>query len=151
MRVSPHTGLMTREEDRGYPTQLSSVTDTPSPFGNSCRRRRAYILQFLRSTGRAASARAGPSNRPGLWRVGAMPCSWSTTLSGQDSLGQPWRRRRYAHVRAKEALAEIDARRLDRSLSTRIFRNVSTRESRPFVDDLTSGKREGYRQFLNPL
>jgi hypothetical protein len=54
-------------------------------------------------------------------------------------------------VRAKEALAEIDARRLDRSLSTRIFRNVSTRESRPFVDDLTSGKREGYRQFLNPL
>jgi hypothetical protein len=57
----------------------------------------------------------------------------------------------YAHVRAKEALAEIDDRLLDRSLSRRIFRNVSTRETRPFVDDLTSGKRKGYRKYLNPL
>lgn len=57
----------------------------------------------------------------------------------------------YAHVRAKEALAEIEDRLLDRSLSTRIFRNVSTRETRPFVDDLTSGKRKGYRKYLNRL
>lgn len=49
----------------------------------------------------------------------------------------------YAHLRAKEALAEIDDRLLDRSLSKRIFRSVSTHETRPFVDDLTSGKRKG--------
>jgi hypothetical protein len=66
------------------------------------------------------------------------------TLIGNDLPG-------YAHVRAKAALAEIDDRLLDRSLSRRIFRNVSTHETRPFVDDLVSGKRKPYRDYLNPL
>ena len=57
----------------------------------------------------------------------------------------------YAHVRAKEALAEIDDRLLDRSLSPRLFKRASAPEARRFVEDLISGKREPYRKLLNPL
>ena len=57
----------------------------------------------------------------------------------------------YAHVRAKEALAEIEDRLLDGSLDKRLFRKVSEPEARGFVSDLVSGKRERYRKFLNPV
>ncbi len=56
-----------------------------------------------------------------------------------------------ACVRAKEALAEIDDRLLDRSLSKKLFEKVSSPETQPFVADLFSGKRKSYRRFLNPL
>ena len=52
----------------------------------------------------------------------------------------------YAHVRAKEALAEIEDRLLDASLDKRLFRKVSMPEARNFVSDLVSGKRERYRK-----
>lgn len=57
----------------------------------------------------------------------------------------------YPHVRAKEALAEIEDRLLDRSLNKRLFEKVSSPETRPFVADLLSGKREPYRKYLKPF
>jgi hypothetical protein len=64
-------------------------------------------------------------------------------LIGMDSPG-------YAHVRAKEALAEIEDRLLDGTLSKKLFAKVSTSETQPFVTDLFSGKRERYRKLLRP-
>ena len=57
----------------------------------------------------------------------------------------------YAHVRAKEALAEIEDRLLDGSLDRRLFRKVSAPEARSLVSDLASGKRQPYRKLLNPV
>lgn len=57
----------------------------------------------------------------------------------------------YAHVRAKEALSEVDDRLIDGSLDKKLFRKVSTVETRRFVDDLVTGKRQPYRDFLNPF
>lgn len=56
----------------------------------------------------------------------------------------------YPHVRAKEALAEIEDRLLDGTLNKHLFEKASTPETRPFVVDLFAGKREGYRKFLRP-
>jgi hypothetical protein len=57
----------------------------------------------------------------------------------------------YALVRAKEALAEIEDRVLDRTLDRKLFEKESDTQTRPFVADLLSGKREPYRKFLSPL
>ena len=57
----------------------------------------------------------------------------------------------YAHVRAKEALAEIEDRLLDESLDRKLFKRASSPETRQFVADLISGKREPYRKSLNPF
>jgi hypothetical protein len=57
----------------------------------------------------------------------------------------------YSHVKAKEALAEIEDRLLDGTLDRNLFEKVSDPQTRPFVQDLFSGKRERYRKFLRPL
>jgi hypothetical protein len=56
----------------------------------------------------------------------------------------------YAHVRAKEALSEIEDRLLDGTLDKKLFEKVSTPQARRFVADLVSGKRERYSKFLRP-
>lgn len=55
-----------------------------------------------------------------------------------------------AHVKAKEALAEVEDHLLDGTLDKHIFEKVSVPKTRPFVADLISGKRERYRSFLRP-
>jgi hypothetical protein len=57
----------------------------------------------------------------------------------------------YAHVRAKEALAEIEDRLFDKGLDPKLFKNVSSPEKKQFVADLISGKREPYRKSLSPF
>lgn len=57
----------------------------------------------------------------------------------------------YAHVRGKEAAAEVEDRLLDGTLDKKLYRKVSTPEAWRFMDDLFSGRREKYREYLNPL
>jgi len=57
----------------------------------------------------------------------------------------------YAHVRGKEALAEVDDRLLDGTLDKKLYREVSTPDAWRYMDDLLTGKRESYRAFLNPI
>ena len=57
----------------------------------------------------------------------------------------------YAHVRGKEAAAEVEDRLLDGTLDKKLYSKVSSPEAWRFVDDLFSGKRERYREYLNPL
>lgn len=57
----------------------------------------------------------------------------------------------YAHVRGKEAAAEVDDRLLDRTLDRNLYQKVSSAEAWKFMDDLLTGKRKSYREYLNPL
>jgi hypothetical protein len=57
----------------------------------------------------------------------------------------------YAHVRGKEAAAEVDDRLLDGTLDKKLYREVSSPEAWRYMDDLLNGKRESYRAFLNPI
>lgn len=57
----------------------------------------------------------------------------------------------YAHVRGKEAAAEVDDRLLDGTLDKKLYRQVSSPEAWRYMDDLLTGKRESYRAFLNPI
>jgi hypothetical protein len=57
----------------------------------------------------------------------------------------------YAHVRGKEAAAEVDDRLLDGTLDRELYLDVCSPEARKFMDELLTGKRESYRKFLNPL
>jgi len=57
----------------------------------------------------------------------------------------------YAHVRGKEAAAEVEDRLLDGSLNRELYLSVCSAEARQFMEELLAGKREGYRKFLNPL
>jgi len=57
----------------------------------------------------------------------------------------------YAHVRAREAAAEIDDRLLDGTLDRKLYKKVSSREAWRFMDDLLTGKRESHRKYLSPL
>jgi hypothetical protein len=57
----------------------------------------------------------------------------------------------YAHVRGKEAAAEVDDRLLDSSLDRELYLNVCSPEARKFIEELLTGKRESYRKYLNPL
>jgi hypothetical protein len=57
----------------------------------------------------------------------------------------------YAHVRGKEAAAEVDDRLLDGTLDRELYLNVCSPEARKFANELLTGKRESYRKFLNPL
>jgi len=57
----------------------------------------------------------------------------------------------YAHVRGKEAAAEVDDRLLDQNLDRKLYKKVSTSDAWRFMDDLLNGRRESHRAFLNPL
>lgn len=57
----------------------------------------------------------------------------------------------YAHVRGKEAAAEIDDRLLDGTLDRKLYQKVSSPEAWKFMDELLTGKRKSYREFLNPI
>jgi hypothetical protein len=57
----------------------------------------------------------------------------------------------YAHVRGKEAAAEVEDRLLDGSLDRELYLSVCSPEARKFMEELLTGKRESYRKFLNPL
>lgn len=57
----------------------------------------------------------------------------------------------YAHVRGKEAAAEVDDRLLDRTLDKDLYEKVSSPDAWKFMDELLTGKRKSYREFLNPL
>ena len=57
----------------------------------------------------------------------------------------------YAHVRAKEAAAEVDDRLLDGALDKKLYRKVSSPEAWKFMDELLTGKRKSHRAFLNPV
>lgn len=57
----------------------------------------------------------------------------------------------YAHVRGKEAAAEVDDRLLDGTLDRKLYLSVCSPDARKFIDELLTGKRESYRRFLNPL
>jgi hypothetical protein len=57
----------------------------------------------------------------------------------------------YAHVRGKEAAAEVEDRLLDGSLDGELYLSVCSPEARKFMEELLAGKRESYRKFLNPL
>ena len=50
----------------------------------------------------------------------------------------------YAHVRGKEAAAEVDDRLLDSSLDRELYLNVCSPEARKFIEELLTGKRESY-------
>jgi hypothetical protein len=57
----------------------------------------------------------------------------------------------YAHVRGKEALAEIDDRLLDGTLNKKLYKKESSPEAWHYMDDLLTGKRKSYRTELNPI
>ena len=57
----------------------------------------------------------------------------------------------YAHVRGKEAAAEVDDRLLDGTLDKKLYHKVSSPEAWRFMDELLTGKRKSYREYLNPL
>ena len=57
----------------------------------------------------------------------------------------------YAHVRGKEAAAEVDDRLLDGTLDRELYLSVCSNEARKFMDELLTGKRESYRKFLNRI
>lgn len=57
----------------------------------------------------------------------------------------------YAHVRGKEAAAEVDDRLLDGTLDRELYLNVCSLDARKFMDDLLTGKRKSYRELLNPF
>jgi hypothetical protein len=57
----------------------------------------------------------------------------------------------YALVRGKEAAAEVDDRLLDGTLDKRLYKKVSSPDDWKYMDDLLTGKRESYREYLNPL
>jgi hypothetical protein len=57
----------------------------------------------------------------------------------------------YPHVQAKADAAEVDDRLLDQTLDRNLYKTVSTPEAWKFMDDLLNGRRESYREFLNPL
>lgn len=57
----------------------------------------------------------------------------------------------YAHVRGKEAAAEVDDRLLDGTLDKELYLSVCSPDARKFMGELLSGKRESYRKSLNPL
>jgi hypothetical protein len=59
--------------------------------------------------------------------------------------------RGYAHVRAKEAAAEIDDYLLNQTLDRKLYKKVSTADAWRFMDDLLNGRRKSHRAFLNPL
>jgi hypothetical protein len=65
-------------------------------------------------------------------------------ISNEGSLG-------YAHVRGKEAAAEVDDTLLDGSLDRELYLSVCSPEARKFTEELLTGKRESYRKYLNPL
>ena len=56
----------------------------------------------------------------------------------------------YAHVRGKEAAAEVDDRLLDGTLDKKLYKQVSSPEAWRFIDELLTRKRRSYREFLNP-
>ena len=58
---------------------------------------------------------------------------------------------RYAHVRGKEALAEIDDRLLDGTLDKKLYKKESSADAWHYMDDLLTGKRKSYRTELNPI
>ena len=57
----------------------------------------------------------------------------------------------YAHVRGKEALAQVDDRLLDRTLDRKLYRKESSANAWRYMDDLLAGKRKSYRSELSPL
>ncbi len=57
----------------------------------------------------------------------------------------------YPHVRAKEALAEVDERLLDGSLDAKLYRKASSPNAWRFMDDLLSGRRASWTKSLNPI
>jgi hypothetical protein len=57
----------------------------------------------------------------------------------------------YAHVRGKEALAEVDDRLLDGTLNKRLYQKESSADAWHYMDDLLTGKRKSYRTELNPI
>jgi hypothetical protein len=57
----------------------------------------------------------------------------------------------YAHVRGKEAAAEVDDLLLDKTLDRKLYQKVSSPNAWKFIDDLLNGRRESYRASLNPL
>jgi hypothetical protein len=66
---------------------------------------------------------------------------------GQIGMDQPG----YTHIRAWEALGEIDERLIDRSLEQTIFLKTLPPQAQAFVKELLTGKRKPYREYLNPL
>jgi hypothetical protein len=57
----------------------------------------------------------------------------------------------YALVCGKEAAAEIDDRLLDGTMERKLYKKVSSPEAWKFMDELLTGKRKSYREFLNPI
>jgi hypothetical protein len=57
----------------------------------------------------------------------------------------------YAHVRGKEAAAEVDDRLADGSLDKKLYKKVSSPDAWKFMDELLTGKRKSYRAYLSPL
>lgn len=57
----------------------------------------------------------------------------------------------YAHVRGKEAAAEVDDRLLDGTLDSKLYKKVSSPSAWKFIDELLTGKRKSYRGSLSPL
>lgn len=57
----------------------------------------------------------------------------------------------YALVRGKEAAAEVDDRLLDGTLNKKLYQKMSLTDAWRYMDDLLTGKRKSYREFLNPL
>ncbi len=57
----------------------------------------------------------------------------------------------YAHVRGKEAAAEVDDRLLDGTLDKTLYLKVCSHQARKFMEELLNHKRKSYRESLNPL
>jgi hypothetical protein len=57
----------------------------------------------------------------------------------------------YAHVRGKEAAAEVDDRLLDGTLNRKLYQEVSKPEAWKYMQDLLDGKRPSYRKVLSPF
>jgi hypothetical protein len=56
-----------------------------------------------------------------------------------------------AVVRGKEAAAEVDDRLLDGTLDKKLYQKMSSTDAWKYMDDLLTGKRKSYREYLNPL
>jgi hypothetical protein len=57
----------------------------------------------------------------------------------------------YAHVRGKEAAAEVDDCLLDGTLDRKLYQDVSKPEAWEYMQQLVDGKRPSYRKELSPL
>lgn len=57
----------------------------------------------------------------------------------------------YAHVRGKEAAAEVDDCLLDGTLDRKLYKEVSKPEAWKYMQELLDGKRPSYRKELSPF